>query len=447
MAIDGTDEARQFVLQTAKENDVKFIRLLFTDILGNLKGFAITHAELDSALEFGMAFDGSTVEGFARRDESDMVAMPDPTTFQLLPWRPRQNAVARMFCDILRPGGAPFEGDPRFVLKQTLEKAADLGFTFQVGPEIEHFYFKSSHEPDPLDRGGYFDITTPLDAGTDLRRETVLALEQMGIPVEYSHHEVARSQHEIDLRHTDALTMADTVMTYRQVVKEIAQSHGVFASFMPKPMQDQNGSGMHVHMSLSRGEENAFYDPDDAFKLSVTAKRFIAGLLKHSSEIACVCNQWVNSYKRLVPGFEAPAYISWAGVNRSDLIRVPAYRPGREASVRIEYRQPDPACNPYLAFAAILTAGICGVEGKYEAVAPSESDVTLMSDDERAAVGIRSLPTSLDQALQLAEQSEVLRQALGEHTYWSLLENKRIEVARFRLAVTDFELDRYFANL
>lgn len=447
MAMSGGDDARQYVLRTAKENDVKFIRLLFTDILGNLKGFAITDAELESALEYGMAFDGSTVQGFARRDESDMVAMPDPTTFALLPWRPRQNAVARMFCDILRPDGTPFEGDPRFVLKQTLERAADMGFTFQVGPEIEHFYFKSSDKPEPLDLGGYFDVTTPLDAATDLRRETVLALEQMGIPVEYSHHEVAHSQHEIDLRHTDALTMADTVMTYRQVVKEVAQSHGVYASFMPKPLQDQNGSGMHVHMSLSRGEDNVFYDPVDAFKLSSTAKQFIAGLLKHSPEIACVCNQWVNSYKRLVPGFEAPAYISWAGVNRSDLVRVPSYRPGREASVRIEYRQPDPACNPYLTFAAILTAGLAGIEHKYEPVAPSESDVALMSDDERAALGIGSLPASLYQALGLAEHSEVLKQALGEHTYLSLLENKRIEVDSFRSAVTDFELDRYFANL
>jgi len=415
--------------------------------LGNLKGFAITDAELESALEYGMAFDGSTVEGFARRDESDMVAMPDPTTFALLPWRPRQNAVARMFCDVLRPDGTPFEGDSRFVLKQTLERAADMGFTFQVGPEIEHFYFKSADKPEPLDLGGYFDITPPLDAATDLRRETVLALEQMGIPVEYSHHEVAHSQHEIDLRHTDALTMADTVMTYRQVVKEVAQSHGVYASFMPKPMQDQNGSGMHIHMSLSRGEENVFYDPHDEFKLSGIAKQFIAGLLRHSPEIACVCNQWVNSYKRLVPGFEAPAYVSWAGVNRSDLIRVPSYRPGREASVRIEYRQPDPACNPYLTFAAILTAGLTGIAQKYKPVAASVSDVALMSNDERALLGIASLPASLHQALELAERSDVLKRALGEHTYLSLLENKRIEVDRFRVAVTDFELERYFANL
>lgn len=446
MVMGGAD-ARQYVLRTAKENDVKFIRLWFTDILGNLKGFAITDAELESALEYGMAFDGSTVQGFARHDEADMVAMPEPTTFSVLPWRPRQNAVARMFCDVLRPDGTPFEGDSRYVLKRSLERAGDLGFTFQVGPEIEHFYFKSTERPEPLDVGGYFDLTTPLDGGSDLRRETVLYLEQMGIPVEYSHHEVANGQHEIDLRHTDALTMADAVMTYRQVVKEVAQSHGVYASFMPKPLQDQNGSGMHVHMSLSQGEENAFYDPDDDFKLSTTAKQFIAGLLKHASEIACVTNQWVNSYKRLVPGFEAPAYASWAGVNRSDLVRVPAYRPGREASVRIEFRQPDPACNPYLAFAAILTAGLAGVEGNYQAVAPSDSDVALMTADERAERGIGSLPRSLSEALAIGEQSEVLRAALGEHTYLSLLENKHIEVDRYRAAVTDYELDRYFPML
>ncbi len=447
MATTQLDDARQYVLRMAKENDVKFIRLWFTDILGNLKGFAITDAELEGALQHGMAFDGSTVEGFARSDESDMVAMPDPTTFSVLPWRPRQNAVARMFCDVLRPTGGPFEGDPRYVLKVALERAAKLGYEFQVGPEMEHFYFKSADSPEPLDVGGYFDMTTPLDAASDLRRETVLSLEQMGIPVEYSHHEVANSQHEIDLRHTDALTMADSVITYRQVVKEVATRHGVYATFMPKPLEDQNGSGMHVNMSLTAGEENAFYDPDDRYKLSVTGHRFIAGLLRHAPEIACVCNQWVNSYKRLVPGFEAPAYASWAAVNRADLIRIPAYRPGKEASVRIEYRQPDPACNPYLAFAAMLTAGLAGIEHDYPPVAPAESDVTLMTDDERAALGIVKLPGSLYEALELARNSDVLRVALGEHTFQSLLRNKSIEWDRFRSAVTDYELKRYLPTL
>ncbi len=448
MATTRADDARQYVLRSAKENDVKFIRLWFTDILGNLKGFAITEAELEGALEYGMAFDGSAVEGFARRDESDMVARPDPTTFSILPWRPRQNAVARMFCDVERPAGGVFEGDPRAVLKRTLERAASLGYTFQVGPEIEHFYFKSSTPPlEPLDVGGYFDLTTPLDGASDLRRDTVLILEQMGIPVEYSHHEVARSQHEIDLRHTDALTMADTIMTYRQVVKEVAMGRGVYATFMPKPLRDQNGSGMHVHMSLFQGDANAFYDPADPDKLSETARQFIAGLLRHSPEIACVCNQWVNSYKRLVPGFEAPAYVSWATVNRSDLVRVPSYRPGRDASVRIEYRLPDPACNPYLTFAVILTAGLAGIERGYAPVPASETDVALMTDEEREERGIAKLPGSLYEALVLAEHSELLRSALGEHTFRSLLRNKRIEWAAYAAAVTDFELDRYLPTL
>lgn len=448
MATRGHDEeARQYVLRSAKENDVKFIRLWFTDILGSLKGFAITEAELEGALEHGMAFDGSTVEGFARRDESDMVAMPDPATFSILPWRPRQNAVARMFCDVRRPAGGPFEGDPRHVLKLAIERAAALGYEFHVGPEIEHFYLESAEDPVPLDGGGYFDLTTPLDTASDLRRETVLLLEEMGIPVEYSHHEVANSQHEIDLRHTDALTMADAVMTYRQVVKEVAQGRGVYATFMPKPFQDQNGSGMHVNMSLSQGEQNAFYDAGAEHKLSATAHRFMAGLLQHAPEIACVCNQWVNSYKRLVPGYEAPAYATWAPVNRSDLIRVPAYRPGREASVRIEFRQPDPACNPYLAFAAMLTAGLAGIENDYPPVPPADRDASEMSEAEREALGIRRLPGSLYEAIEAADGSGVLRSALGDHTFNSLIENKRIEWDRYRAAVTDYELKRYLPTL
>ena len=440
-------EAQQYVLRNAKENDVKFVRFWFTDILGNLKGFAVTEAELEGALEHGMAFDGSTVQGFARRDESDMVAVPDPNTFSILPWRPRQNAVARMFCDILRPSGEPFEGDPRHVLKAAIDRAAKLGFQFQVGPELEHFYLKSADEPEPIDAGGYFDLTSPLDGGSDLRRDTVLALEEMGIPVEYSHHEVAGGQHEIDLRHTDALTMADTVMTYRQVVKEVAMGRGVYATFMPKPFTDRNGNGMHVNMSLSQGEGNAFYDDDAEFKLSLTGRRFIAGLLRHAAEISIVCCQWVNSYKRLVPGFEAPAYATWAPVNRSDLIRVPAYRPGREASVRIEFRLPDPACNPYLAFAAMLTAGLAGVEREYDPVPSSESDVSALSEGERRARGVAALPGSLYEALLAAEGSELLRDALGEHTCESLLENKRIEWDRYRSTVTDYEIKRYLPNL
>ena len=446
LQMNGHDDAREYVLRTAKENDVKFIRLWFADILGNLKGVAITVAELETALEYGMAFDGSAIEGFARVDEHDMVAMPDPTTFAILPWRPRQNAVARMFCDILLPSGAPFEGDPRYVLKRNLRRASDLGFSFQVGPEMEHFYFKSADATEPLDQGGYFDLT-PLDTATDLRRETVLTLEEMGIPVEYSHHEAAGSQHEIDLRHTDALTMADTVMTYRTVVKEVAMKHGVYATFMPKPIADQNGNGMHVNQSLSHGDSNSFYDAGDPNKLSDTAYMYIAGLLRHAAELTCVCNQWVNSYKRLVPGFEAPVHISWATVNRSDLIRVPAYRPGREASVRIEYRAPDPTCNPYLAFSVMLAAGLEGIEKEYPPVPPTGSDVNLMIDHERQERGIGSLPRSLYEAVLLTERSEVVRSALGEHTFDTFIQNKRIEWERYRTAVTDYEIKRYLPIL
>ncbi|MCK4222501.1 MAG: glutamine synthetase, partial [Dehalococcoidia bacterium] len=339
-------EARERVLRIAKERDVKFLRLWFTDILGFLKSFAITFEELETALDEGMGFDGSSIEGFARIDESDMVAVPDPDTFQLLPWRPREHGVARMFCDIFRPGGEPFEGDPRYVLKRNLKRAADLGYTFYVGPELEYFYFRDSKGTETLDEGGYFDMT-PLDAATDLRRESVLTLDEMGIGVEYSHHEVASSQHEIDMRYTDALTMADNVMTYRLVVKQIAMKHGVYATFMPKPVFGINGSGMHVHQSLFKGDTNAFFDGKDEYHLSKVAKSYIAGMLRHAPEITAVTSQWVNSYKRLVAGYEAPVYLSWARRNRADLIRVPEYQPGKEKATRIEFRSPDPACNPY----------------------------------------------------------------------------------------------------
>ena len=440
------DDPREYVLRTAKENDVKFIRLWFTDILGNLKGFAITVAELEGALERGMSFDGSAIEGFARTDESDMVAMPDPTTFSILPWRPRQNAVARMFCDILRPNGEPFEGDSRYVLKRNLERAARMGFTFMVGPEMEHFYFKEQDPTKPLDDGGYFDHT-PLDAATDLRRETVLTLEEMGIPVEYSHHEVAKSQHEIDLRHTDALTMADAVMTYRLVVKETAMRHNVYATFMPKPLADQNGNGMHVNQSLFRGQQNAFYDENAPYKLSETGQMYIAGLVRHAPEIACICCQWVNSYKRLVPGFEAPIYATWAPVNRGDMVRVPAYRQGKEESVRVELRLADPTCNPYLAFSVMLVAGLEGIEKEYPPVPPAESDASLMTEEERAERGIQRLPASLYEAVLLAERSELLARALGEHTFHSFIQNKRIEWDQFSRAVTDYEIKRYLSIL
>jgi glutamine synthetase len=362
-----------------------------------------------------MGFDGSSIQGFARIDESDMVAMPDPDTFRLLPWQPREHrAVARMFCDILKPGGETFEGDPRYVLKKNLKRAADLGYTYYVGPELEYFYFQDANGTEPLDQGGYFDMI-PRDAAIEMRKETVLALEDMGIGVEYSHHEVASSQHEIDMRYTDALTMADSVMTYRLIVKEVALKYGVYATFMPKPVFGINGSGMHVHQSLFKGEKNAFFDLKDEYHLSKEAKCYIAGLLKYAPEITAVCAQWVNSYKRLVPGYEAPVYLSWARRNRSDLIRVPEYRPGREKATRIEFRSPDPACNPYLAFSVMLAAGLEGIEKGYEVPDPIEENVYEMTDEERAERGIGTLPASLLEAILLTEKSELVRKTLGEH--------------------------------
>jgi glutamine synthetase len=401
---------------------------------------------LEGALEEGMGFDGSSIEGFARIDESDMVALPDPDTFQLLSWRPREHAVARMFCDVLRPGGEPFDGDPRYILKRNLKRAADKGYTFYVGPELEYFYFREAKGTEPLDEGGYFDMT-PLDMASDLRRETVLALEDMGVGVEYSHHEVATSQHEIDMRYTDALTMADSVMTYRLVVKQIALQHGVYATFMPKPVFGINGSGMHVHQSLFKGERNAFFDEDDEYHLSEVAKRYIAGLLKHAPEITAVTSQWVNSYKRLVPGYEAPVYISWARRNRSDLIRVPEYRPGREKATRIEFRSPDPACNPYLAFSVMLAAGLEGIEQGYHVPDPIEENVYEMSVEERQRRGIGTLPASLQEAILLTEKSEVVRKALGEHVFEAFIKNKKIEWDQYRTQVTDYELKTYLPIL
>jgi glutamine synthetase len=394
-----------------------------------------------------MGFDGSSIEGFARIDESDMVAKPDPDTFQILPWRPLEhNAVARMFCDILKPGGEPFEGDPRYVLKRNLKKAADLGFTFYVGPELEFFYFKDSKGTETLDSGGYFDMTT-LDAATDLRRNTVITLEKMGIGIEYSHHEVAPSQHEIDMRYTDALTMADNVMTYRLVVKQIAMNQGVYASFMPKPVFGINGSGMHVHQSLFKGDRNAFFDPKGKYFLSKLARSYVAGLLKYAPEITAVNNQWINSYKRLVPGYEAPVYLSWAKRNRSDMIRVPEYRPGKEKATRIELRSPDPACNPYLCFSVMLAAGMKGIEDGLEPPEPIEENVYEMTEKERQARGINTLPASLADAIALTEKSDLVRKALGDHVFNAFIENKKIEWNQYRIHVSKYELDRYLPML
>ena len=437
---------REYVIRTARENDVKFIRLWFTDILGNLKGFAINIDDLDDAIDRGVGFDGSAIEGFARIDESDMRAFPDPTTFTILPWRPRQNAVARMFCNVCTPDGNPFPGDPRHVLKLNLERLNQLGYTYYVGPELEFFYLKDSESVQPLDNFGYYDQQSS-NPSADLRRDTVLNLSDMGIPVKYSHHEGANSQHEIDLQYTAALTMADSVMTAKLVIKEMAQLGGAYASFMPKPFSSSNGSGMHTHQSLFKGDQNAFYDEEDSDHLSETGKRFIAGLLRHAPEITLVTNQWVNSYKRLVPGYEAPVYISWAAVNRSDLIRVPAYKPGYDSSVRIEYRAPDPACNPYLAFCVMLAAGLQGIELEYPIPTPVEGNVFAMTAEERAARDIRTLPGSLGEALAIAEDSSLLRETLGDQTFSSFIKNKKIEWDQYRSTVTDYEITRYLSVL
>jgi len=441
-------KTKEDILRTTKERNVKFIRMWFTDILGFLKSFAITQGELEKALDEGMGFDGSSIQGFARIDESDMIAKPDLSTFQILPWRTKPDAaVARFFCDIYYPDGTPYEGDPRYVLRRVLERAAQMGFTFYVGPELEYFYFKSSTgTPEILDEGGYFDLT-PADLATDLRRETVMTLEEMGIAVEYSHHEVAPSQHEIDLRYTDALTMADNAMTYRLVVKEVAMKHGVYATFMPKPIFGQNGSGMHTHQSLFEGSRNAFFDPNDKYHLSKVAKHYIAGLLKHAPEITLVTNQWVNSYKRLVPGYEAPVYLSWALKNRSDLIRVPAYKPGKEMATRIEYRSPDPACNPYLAFAVMLAAGLEGIKNEYPVPDPVERNVYEMTPEERKNLGIGQLPEDLHDAIMLAERSDLLRQTLGDHVFTKLIQNKKVEWDRFKAQVTQYEIEQYLPIL
>jgi glutamine synthetase len=437
----------EYVLVSAHEHDVKFIRLWFTDILGTLKGFAITIDDLEEVMRNGASFDGASIEGLARAGESDMVAVPDPTTWQLLPWRPKENAVARMFCDIRTTDGHPTEFDCRETLRRNIRHAADMGFTFYVAPEIEYFYLDSLDSPKPLDKGGYFDQTVSDNTGPDLRRDTVIALENLGIPVKHSHHEVAWGQHEIVLRHTNALTMADAVVTFRVVAKEIAAQHGVYASFMPKPFKDLHGSGMHTHMSLFKGDVNAFFSPDSEMRLSQTGRQFIAGLVRHAGEITAITNQWVNSYKRLVPGYEAPVFASWTSGGWGDLIRVPAYRSGRESGLRVEYRAPDAACNPYLAFSVLLAAGLEGVENEYPMPEPIEGNVAEMSESELAERGVSRLPATLDEAVRLAENSDLLRRALGPAVTESFLSNKRIEWREYNSVVTDYEVSRYLPQL
>ena len=447
------EEGIEFVLKQAKEQNVKFIKLWFTDILGMLKSFSITTNELENAMTIGMGFDGSSIEGFLRIDESDMVARPDPDSWVLLTPETGLNTenatnvnVARMFCDIYRPNGEPFEGDPRFILKRNLQKAADLGYTFYVGPELEFFYFKDRKGTEYLDKGGYFDAS-PLDAATPWRRDTILAMESVGIVVEYSHHEVAPSQHEIDMRYTDALTMADNVMTYRLIVKEVALKHDVYATFMPKPVQSENGSGMHVHQSLFKGGRNAFFDAKDPMNLSAVARSYIAGMLKYAPQFTAVTNQWVNSYKRLIPGFEAPVYLSWARRNRSDLIRVPEYQPGRENATRIEYRAADPACNPYLTFSVMLAAGLKGIEEGLTPPDPVEENVYQMTEAQRKKRHIGTLPESLHQALMICEKSKLIQDTLGDHLFRNFIANKKAEFQEYRSQVTQWELDKYLEIL
>jgi glutamine synthetase len=402
--------------------------------------------ELPRALGDGMGFDGSSIEGFARIEESDMVARPDPSTFAMLPWESKEQPVARMFCDIYTPRGKPFEADPRYVLKKNLARAKKMGFTYYVGPELEYFYFNNPKNTIVLDRGGYFDLT-PIDVAQSVRNDTVSALEDLGIVVEYSHHEVASSQHEIDLRYTEALTMADNVMTYRLVAKEIAQSKGLHATFMPKPVYGINGSGMHTHQSLFKGSMNAFFEKKEKYNLSKIAKQFIAGLLKRAPEITSVTNQWVNSYKRLVPGYEAPVYICWAQMNRSALIRVPMYKPGKEKSTRIEYRVPDPACNPYLAFSVMLAAGLEGIENDYALSEPANDNIYHMTEGERERVKIKSLPEDLLEAIKITEKSELVRKALGDELFNFFIRNKKLEWDEYKAQVTQYEINKYLPIL
>jgi glutamine synthetase len=447
------ERQQDYVLRTVEERGIRLVWLWFTDVLGFLKSFAVTSEELEQAFAEGIGFDGSAIEGFARVQESDMLARPDASTFQIIPSRRDETeaGVARMFCDIYSPDGRPFWGDPRYVLRRNLERASERGFTFYVHPEMEFFLFKDSADPTPIDAGGYFDLT-PLDITQDFRRETISVLERMGIPVEFSHHEVAPSQHEIDLRHADALTMADSVMAYRLVVKETAAERNMYATFMPKPRTDLPGSGMHTHISLFEGDDNAFHDSSDEYHLSKVAKAFIAGLLVHAREITAVTNQWVNSYKRLIMGGgypvpEAPVFVCWGRHNRSALIRVPMYKPRKEQSTRIELRSPDPACNPYLAFSVMLAAGLKGIDEGYELPPEATDNIYEMTEAEMRAKGIAQLPDDLYEAIKEMEKSELVAEALGEEVFEYLLRNKRAEWNAYKGYVSPYEVERYLPLL
>ncbi len=437
------DKQTEFVLRAMEERDVRFVRLWFTDVLGYLKSVAIAPAELEGAFAEGIGFDGSAIQGFTRVYEADMVAHPDPATFQLLPWRGTTQGTARMFCDIRLPDGSPAFADPRYVLKRALRKAADMGFTFYTHPEIELYLFKEpvvpGEPPIPVDQGGYFDHTTA-NAGTDFRRHAITLLEQMGISVEFSHHEGGPGQQEIDLRYADALMTADNIMTFRVVIKEVAAMKNMFASFMPKPLENHPGSGMHTHVSLFEGDSNAFYDASAEYNLSKIGRQFIAGLLRHAAEISAVTNQFVNSYKRLAAGSEAPRYICWGQNNRSALVRVPMFKPSKGASARVELRSIDSAANPYLAYALVLSAGLAGIENEYELPEGAEDDVWTLTERQRQSLGIKPLPRSLDTAITLMENSELAAETLGEHVFDFVLRNKRVEYEAYRSQVTPWEL-------
>lgn len=444
------EKQAEFVLRTIEERDIRFVRLWFTDVLGTLKSVSIAPAELEGAFDEGIGFDGSAIEGFARVHESDMLAKPDPSTFTILPWRSEGPGVARLFCDILMPDGSPSYADPRHVLKRTLTRAADQGFSFYTHPEVEFYLFegqpKPGEQPVPIDRYGYFD-NAPHGVAHDFRRQAITTLEAMGISVEFSHHEGGPGQQEIDLRYADALTTADNLMTFRLVVQEVAMEQGLYATFMPKPFRDHPGSGMHTHLSLFEGDRNAFYEAGSDYQLSKVARSFIAGLLVHAPEITAVTNQWVNSYKRLAGGGEAPAWICWGHNNRSALIRVPMYKPAKGNSTRIEYRAMDSAVNPYLAYSVLLAAGMKGIEEGYELPPGSDDDVWSLTSAERKALGMDPLPGSLNQAITAMERSELVAETLGEHVFDFFLRNKRAEWEEYRRQVTTWELERYLPSL
>ncbi len=442
------------VLESVGRDDVKFINLQFTDILGGIKSVSITVEQLEESLEKGTWFDGSSIEGFARIHESDMVLKPDPSTYAILPWRPRERAVARMFADVYTPSGKPFEGDPRYILKRAIERAHKMGFEYYTGPELEFFLLKKNEEgngsmrPVPHDVGGYFDYSAT-DLASDVRRDIIFALEALGMKVEMSHHEVAPGQHEIDVRYSNALRSADNAITFKHTVKAIAAMHDLYATFMPKPIFGINGSGMHVHQSLFKldSKKNAFFDEKDRYKLSKVAYSFIAGQLEHARELSAIVAPTVNSYKRLVPGYEAPVYICWGQINRSALIRVPRYSAGREQSTRAELRCPDPSCNPYLAFAVMLHAGLDGIARKLTPPAPVEEDVYEFDSAKLKELYINTLPASLGEALEEMEKSKLMKEALGKHTYGRYLEAKRMEYDEYRIQVTDWEIKRYLEIL